>query len=512
VTSSDRAGVTTSPRDQGKGTDAGAVATTAAAATAVAATTAAGTAAAATTAGAKAGSIVPPGAPPLIPPPAAGPIPTKVDPFKGGPTDKLETPSKFDAPLKFEAPPKVDSDKFGTDRVGTDKVGTASTPPKVETPVKRDDIPPKVEPGKFQAAKKDDQTAKTDDLAKSVGVVKTGDKPTDDVAKTDEAAKIGAPDESSEPKKTEPLTLGSRFVGAAALSGMPSPESAAAPEEEPRDVLTPPPPPVRDRRVSGRVVILVIVVVLVIAGLGGWYYQRHHSKAGHVPPTSAQIDSDVALAAHVGVQAGDLSGWKTTPGSPGSAFTSVVTPSAAATAAEKSATSTLAQCLKVPTAQVTRAFDGTSPARTALSTTPVYNNPTTAGITAGSAVATMTGPASEHTDFKVFSDTTTFATCYKPYAQAMLPYAANTATAFTSVNVAATSVPTIANSRLHVAAFEIIRTAGSASTVTTAVAIFGGRLQTILALTSPTTSFPPTTETPLLNAIEGRVAANLPAK
>jgi len=296
------------------------------------------------------------------------------------------------------------------------------------------------------------------------------------------------------------------------MVGAGSSGSTGTPAEEERDRLTPPPPPVRHRRVSGRIVILLVVILLVIGAAGGWYYERHHSKSGHAAPTPVQLQGDVALAAHVGVQASDLPGWKTTPGSSNSALVSVAVPSAAATAAQRTATATLAQCLKVPTAEVTRAFGGPSPARTAVATTPVYGDPGGAGLSVSSAVAVMRGPTSEHADFNVFSAAAAFATCYKPYAQAMLPYAAGSAAAtFTSVTVQPATVTGVPTSRLHVQAFDVARTAGKATVVTAVVVIFGGRAQAIVAMASPS-GFPATTGSSLISAVEGRVAASLPKK
>jgi hypothetical protein len=55
-------------------------------------------------------------------------------------------------------------------------------------------------------------------------------------------------------------------------------------------------------------------------------------------------------------------------------------------------------------------------------------------------------------------------------------------------------------------AFQITRTGTAGSVGTTAVAIFGGRIETTLALTSSTT-FPTTTASTLVPAVETRVAA-----
>ncbi len=121
----------------------------------------------------------------------------------------------------------------------------------------------------------------------------------------------------------------------------------------------------------------------------------------------------------------------------------------------------------------------------------------------------MRGPGAEHNDFKTFANPTSFASCYQSYAQSLLPYAATAAAPFTSVTVQPTTVATPASSRVHAEAFVITRS-GHATEVTTAVAVFGGRMQATLALASPS-SFPATVESSLVSAVEGRVAGNLPA-
>jgi hypothetical protein len=123
----------------------------------------------------------------------------------------------------------------------------------------------------------------------------------------------------------------------------------------------------------------------------------------------------------------------------------------------------------------------------------------------------MRGPTSEHADFKVFSDPTLFATCYQSYAQTMLPYAnaAGAAAApFTSVTVRPAPEAPPSSTRLHVAAFAITRTGPKVSVVTTAVVVYGGRMQATLDLAS-TTAFPPATEGSLVSAVEGRLLGNL---
>ena len=62
------------------------------------------------------------------------------------------------------------------------------------------------------------------------------------------------------------------------------------------------------------------------------------------------------------------------------------------------------------------------------------------------------------------------------------------------------------NPAVKAVAYQITRTGSSATVVTTAVAVFGGRIQANLTLNS-TTTFPATTSSALVTAVEGRVAA-----
>jgi hypothetical protein len=359
--------------------------------------------------------------------------------------------------------------------------------------------------------------------------------------KTIEPGKPGALADAPDASKTTEVPTGpkGRFVssasGAAAAAGAagaaagstgstdkdtPSSPDDGGPQskEEERDNLGPPPVAVRHRRVSGRLVIVLVVILLVIGALGGWYYKRHHSTTPHrAAPTQQAIVADAALAGRIGIQAADLPGWTSAPTTTGNAFASDATTSAASTAAFTKASDTLATCLKVPTPDVTRAFGAASPNRTAFSSSPTYIAPVAlgAGTAANSVVDVMRSPKSEHSDNKVFTNPTLFVSCYKIYAQAMLPYAIPAAAAavspFTSVSVVPATVAAPTNSRVHAQAFVITRSrATGAPVVTTAVAIFGGRLQATLDLSSPG-AFPATSQSALVGAVETRVAGDLPA-
>jgi len=319
--------------------------------------------------------------------------------------------------------------------------------------------------------------------------------------------KVDAPVAAGSPKADSSRTPTSRFVGAAALAGTADAGSAAPPLTDGEDQPATPPGPVGHRRVSGRVFILLVVVLLVIGAIGGWYYKRNHSSSATAVEGSAQTQADLVLATRLGVHATDLPGWTTTPGSV-AAFAPVAVSSAAATAAAARASTALGQCLHVPTAEVTAAFGVPSPARSAGAVTPTFNDPGTPGTTASSVVDVMRDAATVTDDSKVFADPALFASCYQPYAQTMLPYVEPASAApFTSVAVQATAVPVASASRIQVEAFRITRARTGASVVTTAVAIFGGRVQTTVAMTSPTT-FPASVESSLVTALEGRVAAS----
>jgi hypothetical protein len=247
----------------------------------------------------------------------------------------------------------------------------------------------------------------------------------------------------------------------------------------------------------------------VIGAAGGWYYKRHHSSSPPATPSAAQTQADGVLAEHIGVQATDVAGWTKTPGSPGIAFAPVTTGSPAATSAATRAETALAQCLHLPTLDVNRAFGGPSVTRLAQSATPTYVDPGAPTTTVSSVVDVMRGPKSEHADFQIFSKPSLFASCYGSYATTMLPdTVSGTSSPFTSVTVAPVTVPAPASSRVHAVAFQITRTGSGTTAVLTAVAIYGGRIQATLAMTSAS-AFSPTVENTLLTALEGRVAGSL---
>jgi hypothetical protein len=115
-------------------------------------------------------------------------------------------------------------------------------------------------------------------------------------------------------------------------------------------------------------------------------------------------------------------------------------------------------------------------------------------------------------DFRVFQDPSLFSTCYQPYAQAMLPYAASAGTGsarfdFATVEPVVVPVPPD-GSGTQVAAFQIALIGTdkgqTVTAVTTAIAVYGGRLQATLKTISDLV-FPLDVQDALVHSIEARV-------
>lgn len=417
--------------------------------------------------------------PPPPPPPGVGTLGTKVTPpVRGGVgAPGTDTGTGVDAPvvptassptgtLPPDAPPKVGSLETTAPATGADQ-------PKSRV----------LRRGRFGAPKKPGQAAA------AVGVPETAEGP----PKADDAKKAPA----------------SRFVGAVALAGVPDAAATAPPAGAKRATPTHTSIAAGHRRVSGRFVALLVVLLLLVGAAGGWYYKRHNSSSG--TPSPAAVQADLAIAAHAGIQRTDVPGWTTAPGSAGNAFAPVVALSPAAAGASSNALTALARCLHVPVADVTGAFGGATSSRTAQTASPTFVDPSAAETTASSVVDVMQAPSAEQADFSVFSNAAGFTTCYQPYAQAMLPYTRSASAApFTAVTVQATSVTAPANNQVHVEAFQITRSRAGASATTTAVAVFGGRVQATLSLASPA-AFPPPVGASLVANVEGRVTKDLSA-
>ncbi len=273
------------------------------------------------------------------------------------------------------------------------------------------------------------------------------------------------------------------------------------------------------RRRNLRIGLLTIAVVLVAGGTEGWFATHKttptaKTKAPAITP-AVTLARNTTLAAGVGIQPGQLSGWTGAAGNAGNPFASGAASSAAATTAATTAASDLAQCLKVPVSDVDGAFGiGAGSGRVASAQSLVFSQAGVPGSAASSSVSVMGSSADVAGDLAVFANPALFGSCYQSYAQAMVPYVAGpqAGTAFSTATVQADQVPQPASSSVHVAAVQISRIAnvsGQAVTVNTdAIAVFGGRVQATLTTTSDLV-FDQATENSLVSAVEAKVAGDI---
>lgn len=130
--------------------------------------------------------------------------------------------------------------------------------------------------------------------------------------------------------------------------------------------------------------------------------------------------------------------------------------------------------------------------RTAEVASPVYADPSGNGGAVNSVVDVVKTPRIEQSNSAVFQDQALFATCYQPFVQAMLPYTTGsgaTAPVFATATVQPVAVPVPTGpAAVQVAAFQIARIANepgqTTTVVTTAIAVFDGRVQATLGTVS----------------------------
>ena len=261
--------------------------------------------------------------------------------------------------------------------------------------------------------------------------------------------------------------------------------------------------------------ILMVVVLLAVAG-GEWYVRAQHTTTVSAPPP-ATPGSDKALAARIGIQSSDLSGWPAASDNVGNVFATEANASLAAAHAAQRAGGELSRCLRVPFSAVNGAFgmgSSQSAVLSARAASPVYSDPTGGGITS-SVVDVMRSDADVQADARVFANPQLFATCYQPFVQAMLPYEGSAGTGTTAGTSYATDtvqpavMPALpASSGVHEAAFYVARigtiNGQTITEVTTAIAIYGGRLQATLSTVSDFV-FPPDVQAALVHTVEIRV-------
>jgi len=240
-----------------------------------------------------------------------------------------------------------------------------------------------------------------------------------------------------------------------------------------------------------RVVLVTILLGLVPLAAGVWYF--------HLQPAPGRLGgarlSDSAIAARVGIQPGDLPGWSSNAPRMGNVFAAgATTHGAAGLRTAQQASTVLARCLRVPVSAVDGAFGMGSAVsqRSAQVTSLGYADPSGNGGAVNSVVDVVKTAKIGQADASVFQDPSLFATCYQPFVQAMLPFADTSgvgATGFATATVQPIVVPVPAGPGvLPVAAFQIARIGndkGQTTTViTTATAVFGGRVQATLGTTS----------------------------
>jgi hypothetical protein len=278
----------------------------------------------------------------------------------------------------------------------------------------------------------------------------------------------------------------------------------------------------RPRRSARRLAVLFVVLVFLATGAGVWYYTKH---ATATPPRDTTRDLALAESALIGNpsqdprlasgQTPDLPGWSTRPITPGNPFAMGAGGTAAAAQASAKAAGALASCLAVSPATLSAATGagGSDTAdRTAVVGSHLYGAPAGDPSTAASVTEVFDSSSVVQAGAKVFQNPSLFATCYEPYAQAMLPYVANLASGqkLDAATVQPMSVPAPAGRNVHAYGYQVTILGHSGANgftiVLDDVAVLGGRVQTTLAMDSDVV-FPVQSQASLVQAAEARVAA-----
>ena len=261
-----------------------------------------------------------------------------------------------------------------------------------------------------------------------------------------------------------------------------------------------------------RLVMITLLVALIPIAGGAWYL---HERDSATTETTQSGVSAATIASSVGIQRGDVSGWKSDNSHASNAFAAGATThghGAAQTA--QTAAGTLARCLRVPVSAVDGAFglSSTSVAPVARVGSPDYLDPDGNGGAVSSVVDVMSSDSVAASDVRVFQNPALFATCYQPYLQAMLPYAGRTGAGtggFATAVVEPVAVPTPPQgAKVQVVAFQIARIGNdpneTVTEITTAIAIFGGRTQATVDAVSDFV-FPIDVENQVVQSVEARL-------
>ena len=262
--------------------------------------------------------------------------------------------------------------------------------------------------------------------------------------------------------------------------------------------------------------IVIGAGIVVMSGVAVGVWVTRGGTPAH--PVHALAARDTEVARNVGIRAGDLAGWPSHGNPPGNPFAAGASQSAAAMNAAQQATADLARCLHVPQTAVDGAFGlGGAVTPSGHADSPMYAEPSGNGDSVSSSVDVMRSVKDEQSDFRVFENASLFATCYQPYAQAMLPYSTSPGSGPSGLSLATVEPvdvpPPPDGSAAQVVAFQIARIGTqmgqTVTSITTAVAIFGGRVQATVGTVSDFV-FPLDTQNTLVHSLEARViGANL---
>ncbi len=178
--------------------------------------------------------------------------------------------------------------------------------------------------------------------------------------------------------------------------------------------------------------VAVVLVVVLIAGAASAYVVRSH-KGGST--SAGGTSRDVLSAAAANLAPGAVPGWKGVPGTIGGAIGALgfsqaksgVPVSVSGSKAAASIAANFARCMKVPAPQADAALavlgfvQGVAvPGQTALSSSPLFEDPSVAATSTESSVMVLGTSAEQKADVSVFGERN-FAGCYSLFLTAVTP-------------------------------------------------------------------------------------------
>jgi hypothetical protein len=277
----------------------------------------------------------------------------------------------------------------------------------------------------------------------------------------------------------------------------------------------------RSRRSRRKARIAAALVVVLVAGGAAAYVVRSHRGS---PSSSGAASGDVLAAAEANLAPGDLPGWKGVPGTIAGAIgafgfrqTSGGASSGTSGAAARDAAD-FARCDKLSASQADAALAALGfaqgiaavPGETALSSSPLFEDPSAASTSADSSVIVLGSQSAESAAASTFAERN-FAGCYSLFLSAVVPSLVGGATStlpFAYATVRASSLrPSVAGVSVHGFSETFYRKGRPARG-----ALFGsfdvvskGRMIAVVQTIS-SRSFPAAEGTKLLAAVEQNVA------